>query len=298
MNNQVIKISDYTINPGDPESGVSTNFHLYLVLVPAIERAVESNTKVILDLDGTIGYSAAWLKSSFEKLMCQLLLQGTLGQADTLLDSLYTYLEFKSEEEPWLVDDIKEYMEEISSDLQRRVVIDYLQATDGRKLETLTDSSGIKLTIGFKDSYEINKKFTIEEMVKQVDEFTDLQSTFRAQKSKTLLQLNTWQVKALKRFIELGWLKEGTRCDLHRQGSAVKNSRRLYPRYKIMFLANVDGYCHIKTDGLKYYFDSLTDNCNCKDVPPIFMPFHYMNTPEQTVNAFVRVVESVYNSSK
>ncbi len=114
MSNQTIRIRDYTINPGDPESGLSTDFLVYII--PTIERAIETDTKVILDLDGTIGYSSAWLKSAFKKLILHLTFKDILGHEDFVneyLNVLGMYLEIKSDDEPWLIDDIKKYIIEI-----------------------------------------------------------------------------------------------------------------------------------------------------------------------------------------
>ena len=111
MSNQTIRIRDYTINPGDPESGLPTDFLVYII--PAIERAIETDTKVILDLDGTIGYSSAWLKSAFKKLILHLTFKDILGHEDFVneyLNVLGMYLEIKSDDEPWLIDDIRKYI--------------------------------------------------------------------------------------------------------------------------------------------------------------------------------------------
>lgn len=105
----VIKIRDYTTTPGRPNHEESHTSFTYEVLINSINDAIATDQKVFLDLDGTVGYSAAWLKEVFQNLAYYYNLKG-LNKKDNFPDD---YLVFKSEEEPYLIDDIKKYIDDV-----------------------------------------------------------------------------------------------------------------------------------------------------------------------------------------
>lgn len=69
------------------------------VLLSLIEQAQKQNTKLLIDLDGGYGYSTSFLEEAF-------------GGAVRVLkcNTISTLLEFKSDEEPSLLEEIKEYI--------------------------------------------------------------------------------------------------------------------------------------------------------------------------------------------
>ncbi len=71
------------------------------ILEPNFKLAISSNQKVYVDLDGTIGYGTSWLEEVF----------GGLARAYGK-QKVLSLLDFKSEEEDYLIDDIKQYIED------------------------------------------------------------------------------------------------------------------------------------------------------------------------------------------
>jgi hypothetical protein len=75
------------------------------VLKPAVAKAIESSTKLLIDLDGTAGYATSFLEESFG---------GLIRVEGFTFESLIKVLEFKSEEEPYLIDDVMSYIQDAS----------------------------------------------------------------------------------------------------------------------------------------------------------------------------------------
>lgn len=76
-------------------------------LVPLVKSVVQQKSKIIVDLDGTHGYLTSFLEEAF----------GGLIRVDKFnLRELNQIFEFKSDEEPYLIDDIKEYMEDAQNE--------------------------------------------------------------------------------------------------------------------------------------------------------------------------------------
>jgi STAS-like domain of unknown function (DUF4325) len=71
------------------------------VLRPKFERARDSNESILVDLDGTAGYATSFLEAAFGGLSRE------YGK-----DEVLKRLQFKSEEEPYLIDEIRGYIEE------------------------------------------------------------------------------------------------------------------------------------------------------------------------------------------
>lgn len=72
-------------------------------LRPLVQKSIESKNKVLVDLDGTHGYLTSFLEEAF----------GGLIRVDKFdLDDLKKVFEFKSNEEPYLIEDIFNYLEE------------------------------------------------------------------------------------------------------------------------------------------------------------------------------------------
>ncbi len=74
------------------------------ILQPAYDAAVAEGVQLFIDLDGTEGYATSFLESAF----------GSLARIYGP-DAVLKRLEFKSDEEPYLIDEIKIYISEASA---------------------------------------------------------------------------------------------------------------------------------------------------------------------------------------
>lgn len=79
------------------------------VLLPRLQEAILENKRIFVDLDGTAGYGTSFLEEAFG---------GLIREDGYDLKQLLSIFEFKSEEEEYLIDDIKEYLQDAS--LQRK----------------------------------------------------------------------------------------------------------------------------------------------------------------------------------
>lgn len=77
------------------------------ILLEIVKNAIEKNETLCVDLDGTHGYGTSFLEEVF----------GGLIREDKLtLNQLRKHLTFISDEEPYLISDINEYMEDAHND--------------------------------------------------------------------------------------------------------------------------------------------------------------------------------------
>src|SRR5690554_2691324 len=103
MTEQIVKVRDFSVTPGSrykdegPHSGEEFRENFLEV---AFKDALSSKTKLIVDLDETIGYGTSWLEEVF----------GGLVRNGYNVDDINKYLDFVSDEEPYLIEDIKEYI--------------------------------------------------------------------------------------------------------------------------------------------------------------------------------------------
>ena len=86
-----IKLIDHV----DPVHDSGENFKTE-ILVPEIFKACQNNEKILLDLDGTFGYPILFLDKVFKGL--------------SAMGDVFFILQFKSDDEPGLVDVIKDLM--------------------------------------------------------------------------------------------------------------------------------------------------------------------------------------------
>lgn len=102
-----IKISrDYTSTPGPryiKEGKWSGERLRDKVIFPAFEKAIENNIKVFVDLDGTSGYGTSFLEEVFG---------GLIRLNELKYEDIVNALELKSDEEPYLIEDIYEYLQD------------------------------------------------------------------------------------------------------------------------------------------------------------------------------------------
>ena len=94
---------EYTKTPGGrfkKEGDYSGEDFRDTILIPAYNEAIENNEVLRINLDGGYGYGSSFLEESFGGLVRK------LGKVDANI------IEIVSEEEPQLVDDIKQYIED------------------------------------------------------------------------------------------------------------------------------------------------------------------------------------------
>lgn len=79
------------------------------LLYPRLLEAIKQNTQLTVDLDGTAGYSCGFLEEAFGGLIRVNLLS---------LSEVNQFLKLCSDEEPELLDEIQEYLEDAHESLQ------------------------------------------------------------------------------------------------------------------------------------------------------------------------------------
>jgi len=73
--------------------------HLY----PKLVKAIESDKVLVVDLDGTAGYGTSFLEESFG---------GLIRERGLSLEEINSHMNLISKEEPYLIEDINEYLQE------------------------------------------------------------------------------------------------------------------------------------------------------------------------------------------
>ena len=106
MDTITIFVKDFSIVPGSRELDEGKKAHSgeefrNVFLEPAFKKNLNNDTKIIVNLDGTIGYGTSWLEEVFGGL-------ARLYGSDIVANKLL----FISEEEPYLIDDINEYIKD------------------------------------------------------------------------------------------------------------------------------------------------------------------------------------------
>src|SRR5690606_13973127 len=106
MDSIIIRVCDFSKTPGSRYRDEGRKAHSgeefrEEILEPKFKIAIANDQKILIDLDGTIGYGTSWLEEVF----------GGLARAYGHRRVLST-LEFKSEEEGYLIDDIKQYIKD------------------------------------------------------------------------------------------------------------------------------------------------------------------------------------------
>lgn len=105
MDNVIILVKEFSVTPGSRELDEGKRAHSgedfrNNFLDPAFNKILKTDQKLIVDLDGTIGYGTSWLEEVFGGLARK------YGK-----DIVLSKLSFISLEEPYLIDDIIDYIE-------------------------------------------------------------------------------------------------------------------------------------------------------------------------------------------
>lgn len=105
---EYIKISiakDFSKTPGPryiKEGSFSAELFLQQILEEKFKDILEKDKKISIDLDGTLGYGTSFLEETF----------GGLSRKYGA-DKVSEKIEIISNEEPWLLDDIKSYIADV-----------------------------------------------------------------------------------------------------------------------------------------------------------------------------------------
>ena len=95
--------------PGSREEGpFSAEEFLDEVLQPRFREAEQAGESLLVDLDGGYGYATSFLKGAF----------GGLARRLSSAERVLGVLKFKSDEEPYLCDDVKRYVVEAETGAQ------------------------------------------------------------------------------------------------------------------------------------------------------------------------------------
>lgn len=106
MDNRIINIKDFSITPGSRYRDEGKKSHSGQefredYLEPLFKEIIETDEKLIVNLDGTIGYGTSWLEEVFGGLAR---IYGKKLVSEKLI--------FISNEEPYLIDDLNEYIKD------------------------------------------------------------------------------------------------------------------------------------------------------------------------------------------
>lgn len=106
MESIVISIAkDFSRTPGPryiKEGSFSAELFLKEILEEKFREVMETDNKIIVDLDGTMGYATSFLEETFGGLARK------YGS-----EKVEKVIKIKSDEEPWLISDIKNYIEDV-----------------------------------------------------------------------------------------------------------------------------------------------------------------------------------------
>jgi hypothetical protein len=98
---------EFTDTPGPrsrEEGEHSGQEFLDTLLKPKFQQAISQGTKLLVDLDQTEGYATSFLEAAFGGLAREF-------GAETVLQ----HIEFKSDDEPYLIEEIKRYISEAAA---------------------------------------------------------------------------------------------------------------------------------------------------------------------------------------
>ncbi|HKI62303.1 MAG TPA: STAS-like domain-containing protein [Mariprofundaceae bacterium] len=104
--NTLIVTRDFSITPGSryiSEGDFSGEEFRQGTLEPKVRTTIENGTELLIDLDGTAGYGTSFLEEAFG---------GLIRANGYSYDDLIAHLKFKSDEEPYLIEDILEYIKD------------------------------------------------------------------------------------------------------------------------------------------------------------------------------------------
>lgn len=179
---------EFSLYPGArkiSEGPYSGEFFRTSQLSKIVKECLDTNTKLVIDLDGTSGYNTSFLEESFG---------GLIREDRFRLDELNSVLEIKSDDEPYLLDEIRKYLDDawrIQTMITRKrkvnrlkkqraktfrltmrlieVVLDVLHKKGVKNFKSfLSDRMGVRRSLIAK-LFKGNGKFTVKSLVKMLD---------------------------------------------------------------------------------------------------------------------------------
>ena len=111
-NIELIVTRDFSKTPGpryEDEGNFSGKRFREECLLPRFKEALKKGWGLTVDLDGTAGYGTSFLEEAFG---------GLIRNEKLSLKDIQRTIHFKSEEEPYLIDDINKYMEDAENERQ------------------------------------------------------------------------------------------------------------------------------------------------------------------------------------
>ena len=106
----VLKIKDFSACPGPRyvvEGEYSGEQYRGEILEPSLRECIQNDMTLTVDLDGTAGYGTSFLEEAFG---------GLIRKCNYEYSKIKSVLRLKSDEEPYLIEDIENYMREASDE--------------------------------------------------------------------------------------------------------------------------------------------------------------------------------------
>jgi hypothetical protein len=106
----LVVAKEFTSTPGSRykiEGDFSGELFRQSVLKPKLKQAIDENAKLFIDLDGTAGYGTSFLEEAFG---------GLIRENGYDYQTIIDHIEFKSEEEEYLIEDIYEYLKDAQNE--------------------------------------------------------------------------------------------------------------------------------------------------------------------------------------
>ena len=103
---QLIVAKEFSVTPGVryPDEGpFSGQEFRKKFLLPKLKKAIDAGVNLLIDFDGSAGYGSSFLEESFG---------GLIREEGMSYETINKILEFKSDEDPSIIDEVKQYMRE------------------------------------------------------------------------------------------------------------------------------------------------------------------------------------------
>jgi STAS-like domain of unknown function (DUF4325) len=104
---------DFSRTPGprlEIEGDFSGEVFRKICLLPKLQQAITSGSKLVVDLDGTAGYGTSFLEEAFG---------GLIREDGITYDVIKKYVNVISTEEDYLIEDIEQYLTDASRNTTR-----------------------------------------------------------------------------------------------------------------------------------------------------------------------------------
>ncbi len=106
----LVVATEFTSTPGPRykiEGDFSGEIFRQSVLEPKLKQAINENAILLINLDGTAGYGTSFLEEAFG---------GLIRENEYDYQTIIKHIEFKSEEEEYLIEDIHAYLKDAQNE--------------------------------------------------------------------------------------------------------------------------------------------------------------------------------------